>query len=284
MQLLKSFKSKDRKTIKFLQETDDNHIIETGYYNLDEHIICISSQVGCPMACIFCATTKPIDTKAFIRNLTTEEIVKQVENIILNLKLNKSKKKILFSFMGMGEPFLNYENVVNSIKKLSETFPNSRTTISTLGINPTLIKKLAHEKIDNVLKLHLSLHAPTDALRKKILPKAQKIQATLEALKKFSKIRKVPVKVNYILIAGLNDSPEHASKLANLLKPYSFTVKLSNLNNFNNLKSSDENKFNMFEQILNSKGIKTCRFISTGTDIKAGCGQLRRRYSKKMDY
>jgi len=180
--------------------------------------------------------------------------------------------------MGMGEPFLNYENIVDSIKKLSKKFPNSRTTISTLGTSPTLIKKLAHEKIDTVLKLHLSLHAPTDALRKKILPKAQKIQPILEAFKYFSSVRSVPLKINYILIAGLNDSPDHASKLANLLKPYPFTVKLSNLNDFNNLKSSDKSKFDEFEKVLNASRIKTCRFISTGTDIKAGCGQLRRHY------
>jgi len=284
MKLLKSFKSKDGKTTKYLQQTDDGHIIETGYYDLDEHIICISSQIGCSMGCIFCATTNPDDllntNKAFIRNLTSEEITQQVGNIFLRLKKQGKlgSKKILFSFMGMGEPFLNYENIVDSIKKLSKKFPNSRTTISTLGTSPTLIKKLAHEKIDTVLKLHLSLHAPTDALRKKILPKAQKIQPALEAFKYFSSVRSVPLKVNYILIANLNDSPDHASKLANLLKPYSFTVKLSNLNDFNNLKSSDKSIFDEFEKILNSKGIKTCRFISTGTDIKAGCGQLRRHY------
>lgn len=289
MKVLKSFKSKDRKTTKYLQQTDDGNIIETGYYNLDEHVICISSQIGCSMGCIFCATTNPDDlsntNKAFIRNLTSKEITQQVDNIFLCMKKQGKLglKKILFSYMGMGEPFLNYENVVNSIKKLSKEFPNSRTTISTSGINPALIKKLTHEKINTVLKIHLSLHAPTNILRKKILPKAQKIQPALEALKYFSSIRSVPLKVNYILIADLNDSPEHASKLANLLKPYPFIVKLSNLNDFNNLKSSDENKFDAFEKILNSSGIKTCRFISTGTDIKAGCGQLRRRYYSKKN-
>ena len=284
MKLLKSFKSKDGKTIKYLQQTDDGYVIETGYYNLDEHIICISSQIGCRIGCIFCATTNPDDSlnanKTFVRNLTAKEITQQVGNIFLRLKKQGKldSKKILFSYMGMGEPFLNYENVVKSVKILSKKFPNSRTTISTLGVSPALIKKLAHEKINTVLKLHLSLHAPTDSLRKKILPKAQKIQPVLEALKYFSSVKNVPLKVNYILIESLNDSSEHASKLADLLKLYPFTVKLSNLNDFNNLKSSSRNKFDVFEKILNSKGIKTCRFISTGTDIEAGCGQLRRRY------
>ncbi|MFC1612926.1 radical SAM protein [Patescibacteria group bacterium] len=287
MELLKSFKSKDEKTIKYLQKTDDGHIIETGYYNLDEHIVCISSQIGCQMGCIFCATTNPVDSlnpnKSFIRNLTSEEITQQVKNIFLHLQKQGElkSKKILFSYMGMGEPFLNYENVVNSIKILSKEFPNSRATISTIGINPTLIKKIGHEKIDITLKVHLSFHAPNDKLRKKILPKAQKIQPALEALKYFSSVRNVPVKVNYILIKGVNDAQKHASQLSNLLKPYSFTVKLSNLNDFNNLKPSNKNKFDAFKKMLNSKGIKTCKFIPTGTDIKAGCGQLRRHYYDK---
>lgn len=287
MKLLKSFKSKDGKTIKYLQKTDGGHIIETGYYNLDEHIFCISSQIGCQMGCIFCATTNPIDSlnqnQIFIRNLTSKEIVQQVKNIFLRLqKHNKLKsKKVLFSFMGMGEPFLNYKNVVDSIKILSKEFPNSRATIATLGISPTLIKKLAREKIDTVLKLHLSLHAPNNTLRKKILPKAQKIQPALEALKYFSSVRGVPAKVNYILIKDINDSQKHAAQLANLLKTYPFTVKLSNLNDFNNLETSDADKFDLFEKTLNLNGIKTCRFISIGTDIKAGCGQLRRHYYNK---
>lgn len=287
MKIIKSFKSKDGKTIKYLQKTDDGHIIETGYYNFDEHIICISSQIGCQMGCIFCATTNPVDllnpNKSFIRNLTSEEIVRQVKNIFLRLQKNGKlkSKRILFSYMGMGEPFLNYKNVVDSIKILSKEFPNSRATISTLGIRPTLIKKLAQEKINTTLKLHLSLHAPNDALRKKILPKAQRIQPALEALKYFSSVRRVPAKVNYILIKNINDSQKHAAQLANLLKSYLFTVKLSNLNDFNNLEASEADKFDLFEKTLNLNEIKTCRFISTGTDIKAGCGQLRRHYHNK---
>lgn len=286
MKIVKSLISSDKKTIKYLQKAEDDHIIETGYYNLDEHIICVSSQIGCLMGCIFCATTKPVDTldpnKHFIRNLTSKEIVQQVENILQRIKQNKLRsKRILFSYMGMGEPFLNYQNVLKSIKILSKKFPQSRTTISTLGIKPSLVRKLARTKINTILKLHLSLHAPNDALRKKILPKAQKIQSALGALKYFSLVRNTPAKVNYILIKNINDSKNCAVQLSKLLQPYPFTVKLSKLNDFNNLKSSSGDKFDDFEKILNNNGIKTCRFISTGTDIKAGCGQLRRHYYNK---
>lgn len=265
---------------------EDGNVIETGYYELDEHVICISSQIGCQMGCIFCATTMPIDgikSNPFVRNLSVDEIVEQVDNIVRvkQKKKNFDDKKILFSYMGMGEPFLNYENVVTSVKILSKKFPNSRTTISTLGVNSKLIRQLAETNIDTTLKLHLSLHAPNDKLRKKILPNAGKISTALEALNFFSSTKGTKTKVNYILIKDLNDSEKQAIELSKLLKPYSFIVKLSNLNDINYLASSELEKFDLFEKILAKEKIKTCKFFSTGVDIKAGCGQLRRYYAKK---
>lgn len=283
MKIVRSYKSKDGKTTKYLQKTTDGNIIETGYYNLDEHIVCISSQVGCSMGCTFCATTDPIDnfkpTKKFVRNLTAKEIVQQVGNVLKVLKPKAlSSKRVLLSFMGMGEPFLNYQNVVRSIEGLSNDFPNSRATVATLGIAPEKMREIAHKEFPILLKLHLSLHAPSDKLRKKILPKAGEIKPSLEALKHFLVTKKVPVKVNYILIRDLNDFEIHAVQLAELLKSYSFIVKLSKLNPYKDLKLSAMAKFNVFEKTLHSYGIETCRFISTGTDIKAGCGQLRRHF------
>ena len=231
MKIIKKLLSKDKTTIKYLQETEDGHIIETGYYNLNEHIICISSQIGCRMNCIFCATTKPTtehNFKRFIRNLTTKEIIKQVENILRKISNEKiNSKKILFSFAGMGEPFLNYNSVVKSIKILTEKYPNSRTTISTMGINSKLMKNLANENIPTELKLHLSLHAPNDILRKKILPNAKSIKQNLEALEEFASITKTIPKVNYILIKNINDSKNHAIQLSELLKPFPFIIKLA---------------------------------------------------------
>ena len=90
------------------------------------------------------------------------------------------------------------------------------------------------------------------------------------------------VKVNYVLIKDLNDSEDHANQLAKLLEPYPFIVKLSNLNEFNNLLPSSTDKFDLFEKILNSKGIETCRFFSEGVGIKAGCGQLRKHHYKTI--
>lgn len=281
MNIIKKLESTDGYTTKFLQETKDGHVIETGYYNLDENTFCISSQIGCLMRCVFCATTLPseLSNKPFIRNLTKKEIIQEVENIIKILPSKRLKsKQILFSFMGMGEPLLNYDNVVGSIKFLSKKYPYSRTTISTIGNRPNLMKKLAKEKIDTTLKLHLSLHASNNKIRKTILPSTEQLKPALEALEYFSRTRNIKSKVNYVLIKGLNDSKKDALELARILKPYSFTVKLSNLNDINGLKTSPIDKFRVFEKVLNEKNIETCRFFSIGTDIKAGCGQLRRDF------
>jgi len=283
MKIIKSLNSSDGFAIKYLQKTEDNNIIETGYYDLDEHIVCISSQIGCSMGCIFCSTAAPIDlikpNLRFVRNLSAKEIIQQVRNVLDLLDKNKlSEKRILFSYMGMGEPFLNYDNLIKSIKILSRDYSRSRATIATIGTETGLIKKLSHEQFDILLKLHLSLHAPNDELRKKILPKAGNINNALEALSYFSSTRNVPCKVNYILIKGFNDSGRHATQLAKLLQNYPFIVKLSNLNKFNQLEPSSLDKFELFENILNLYNIKTCRFFSIGAEIQAGCGQLRRHY------
>jgi 23S rRNA (adenine2503-C2)-methyltransferase len=279
MKIIKSLSSRDGKTTKFLQQTGDKNVIETGFYDLDEYIVCISSQIGCAMGCIFCATTSPNKSGqlSFIRNLEADEIVTQTMNALTGIPKEKLfSKKILFSYMGMGEPLLNYNNIIASIRVLTKKFPNSRATISTIGVDTKKMCELAQEEISTTLKLHLSVHAPNDVLRKQILPTARPLKEALNALEYFSKKRKVLCKVNYVLISGVNDSRKHAEELAKLLKGYQFTVKLSNLNDFNGLEGSGTEKFELFENILKKAGLATCRFISIGTDIEAGCGQLRR--------
>jgi 23S rRNA (adenine2503-C2)-methyltransferase len=281
MKIIKKVISKDGRTIKYLQQTRDRLVIETSYFNLDEHIICISTQIGCMIGCIFCATSRnQLGKKRFVRNLTDREIVQQVKNIINDLGENKLRhEKILFSYMGMGEPLLNYKNVIKSIKTLTKQHPNSRVTISTSGIVPKLMKRLAKEKCTCELKLHLSLHAPNDKLRKQIMPRMKEVKSALNALKFFSITKKTPAKVNYLLINKINDSKTNAKGLATLLKDYPFIVKLSRLNSCKTFKPSTSKTLKMFERILRQSGVKTCRFFrrSHGSDIQAGCGQLRLR-------
>jgi len=280
MKVIKALVSRDGVSRKFLQETTDGNIIETGYYDLDERIICISSQIGCAMGCIFCATSLPLKAngaKPFVRNLTASEIVRQVENVLTAVSSSGPRKKILFSFMGMGEPFLNYKNVVASIKLLERQFPHSRTTIATTGVNSELIKKLAHERFSTTVKVHLSLHAPNDTLRKKIMPHVRTIKPSLEALRYYAEHKYMTLKVNYAPIRGVNDSKTQATQLAELLRQYPFIVKLSLLNRIKTLRPSNNGTFLMFEKILRARGLKTHRFSSNGPDIQVGCGQLRRR-------
>lgn len=278
VKIIKKLIANDKTTRKYLMMTDDKHIIETGYYDLDEHIVCISSQVGCPMGCLFCASGR-VKNKLLVRNLSSEEIVEQVKNVLSSIEQKRLReKRILFSFMGTGEPFLNYDNLIKSIQLLEKRFPSSRTTISTLGIRPTLVRKLTRLKFKNTLKLHLSLHAPNDQLRQKILPRVGNLYPILEALNYFSSLRGVIAKINYVLIKNLNDSDKQALQLAKLLKPYPFVVKLSQLNQINGLKPASKNRFKAFAKILNCQGIKTCKFTSSGTDIKAGCGQFKNHY------
>lgn len=288
MRIIKQVKSKDGIAIKFLQQTWDKQIIETGYYNSAENIICISTQIGCPVRCIFCATNdladKPKPHWNFIRNISCEEICQQVDNVLeVVINKNNKSKPMLISYMGMGEPFLNYENVICSIKKLSLKYPNiKQATIATSGISPEKMKELAKRKFGIKVKIHLSLHAPNEKLRKKIMPMSKSIKKAIEAMAFYSKIKKEKLKINYAPIAGLNDSDGNIKELAKLLLPYkeNFILKLMVLNNFKKLKKSSEERFNQFEKILKNTGIEVVRFLGDGLDIKAGCGQLRRHYYK----
>lgn len=270
MKVVKKFESKRDASTKHLQKTNDGFLIESGFYSLEEDIICISTQIGCSVGCIFCATS---DSNGFIRNLTTKEIVGQVEGII---KLKRPKKKLLFSFMGMGEPLLNYDNLVEATRILGGKYKGgSRATIATSGVNLDAIRKLAEEKFPILVKLHLSFHAPNDVLRKKIIPKAKPLRETLEAVEYFSNKTKTPVKLIYALIKDLNDHPEQAQKLGELVKDKRLTVKLSQLSPFRNFLPTTKARLNRFEKILEEKGIETVRFVSRGQDIQAACGQLR---------
>ena len=279
MKIIKKAKTSDLKVAKYLQRTRDNQIIETGYYNLDEYILCLSTQVGCSMGCVFCASspsTQDHDSdQGFRRNLTTKEIVKQAQNILKEVGISSLERKgILFSYMGTGEPLLNYDNVVKSIHSLFKIYPNSRATVSTVGVDTSKMRALADQKFSSVVKLHLSLHAPNDKLRKKLLPNAGEIQPALEALQYFSERAKQTVKVNYVLIKNINDSVSNAIELSRLLEKYKFIVKLSALNPFNNLLPSPERTFKIFEDTLVAHRLRVCRFYSAGTDIRAGCGQF----------
>jgi 23S rRNA (adenine2503-C2)-methyltransferase len=281
MKLRKSFASRDGVSYKYIQETGDHHFIETGAFDIGEAAVCISTQIGCPLGCVFCASTKPVDSNnpelKYIRNLTADEIVSQVENVIAHTKLDKD---MMLSYMGIGEPFLNYEAVLESIRRLAKHEGIKRATIATSGVRPELIRKLAKEEFSIPVKIQLSLHAPSQTLRKSIMPGSKSLKDAIEATYYFAKETKQNIKVNYVLIKGINDRKEDALKLAKLLtnKRDWLSVKLMRLQPIGDLVEAQESSFKLFEDILDSNKVRHDRYVTDGRDIQSNCGQLRRYY------
>jgi len=270
----KEFYSKDEKTVKTLTTLCDDLRIESVLmrYRDGRNSVCVSTQVGCPLGCRFCATGK----FGYKRNLEWNEIIEQV--IYFARLLKKENKKITnIVFMGMGEPFLNYENVKKSILILNDkdgfNLGMRRFSISTVGI-PKMILKLA-EDLPQV-NLAISLHAPNDKLRSKLMPINQKypIDIVLKAVDEYIKITNRRVMFEYIMINNINDKEEYAYELAELLKNKLCFVNLIPCNKVNDYISSKKEKINKFMSILTKLNISVVQRTSFGQDIKAACGQL----------
>ena len=270
-----TFTSGDKRTVKAVINLKDNLKIETVLmrHKNERNTVCVSSQVGCPLGCIFCATGK----SGFKRNLEVFEIVEQV--LFFARYLKKDKQKITnIVFMGMGEPFLNYDNVLDSIKILNDkegfNLGARRFSISTVGIIEG-IKKLAEEKLE--VNLAISLHAPDDTLRSKIIPINRKypLSKVLKAIEEYIKKTRRRVMFEYIMIKGLNDSDEHAKKLAELMKKRELSfVNLISYNPTGIFKPSLSIRIKKFKDILEKARIAVTQRYRFGQDIKGACGQL----------
>ncbi len=254
-------------TEKFLIELDDGKKIESVLIKHKRTVCaCVSSQVGCAMKCSFCAT----GLMGFSRNLTKEEIVAQFE------LMGGIKKITNVVFMGMGEPLHNYNNVVMAVNELrKQGLSWQKITVSTIGI-PDKIKQLGK---DTQCKLALSLHAPNDALRSKLVPLNNRfsIKEIIEACKEFPLRKKCELMIEYVLLAGINDSSECAKELAVLLKQIPFVV--INLIPYNivqgiSFERPSLEQCNKFKQILIDAGFKTIIRTTKGLDSNAACGML----------
>lgn len=268
--------SADGKTIKALLTLDDGLKIETVLMRFqDRNTICVSSQVGCPLGCLFCATGQ----MGFKRDLSVSEIVGQV--LFFAQLLKKENQKITnVVFMGMGEPFLNYENVITSIKILNDPgkmgLGARRFSISTAGIVEG-IKKLAEEKLE--IKLAISLHAPNDEIRLKLMPISQKYFLTelMKAVEDYVKKTKRKVMFEYVMLNGINDSETEAKELAKLLRKPLYHLNLIQYNETGKFKSSTPLKVLAFKKILEKEGVSFTERYRFGTEINAACGQLAAR-------
>lgn len=267
--------SVDGETYKFLWKLSEGNFVESVLICSGERrTICVSSQVGCPARCAFCASGQ----KGFMRNLRPAEIVEQVVQI--NHWLSERNERISHVvFMGMGEPFKNYDAVLMAIRLLSDpdglNISQRRITVSTVGITEG-IRRFTGEGLKT--SLVLSLHAPNQKIRQKIIPYARKypLDEIMKAMDAFSLKTKRDVTYEYVLIEGVNDHPDHAFELAHLLKGKQCTVNLIPYNPVQGVRlNRPSNKaIKHFRSVLfGAKIVNTCRYTK-GPDINAACGQL----------
>jgi 23S rRNA (adenine2503-C2)-methyltransferase len=276
LQLAKVSDSSDKETYKFLWKLDDGALVESVLIcSGDRRTVCVSSQVGCPARCAFCASGK----QGFFRNLKPAEIVEQILQINSWLA-PKGERVSHIVYMGMGEPMKNYEHVMRSIRLICDpellNLSQRRITVSTVGVVEG-IRRLANDD-DLKVNLVLSLHAPNQHIRKKIIPYARQypLETVIEAMDDYAGKKKKYITYEYILIAGINDHPDHAHELGNLLRGKQATINLIPLNPIPgiNLKRPDKQAIKNFRAVLFGHGIaNTCRYTK-GDDIAAACGQL----------
>ena len=266
------FASKDSKTTKALITLADALQIETVMLTHKDgrHTICVSTQVGCPLGCTFCATGK----LGLKRNLEVGEILEQV--LFFARALKKEKKRVSnVVFMGMGEPFLNYKNTIKAISYLNEDLGIGarHISVSTSGIIKG-IEKLTSEKMQ--LNLAISLHAPNDKLRSELMPINRQfpLKDLLKAVDKYIAKTGRRVMFEYLMIKGINDSPSQAKQLAELMKKPLHMVNLIPYNPTDVFLPSDKKIIDNFKNILEQEGIAVTQRYSFGQDIDAACGQL----------
>ena len=277
----KTFVSEDKNTTKALFALKDGFKIETVLmrHKKKRNTVCVSSQVGCPLNCSFCATAK----MGFKRDLEAWEIIEQVLFFARYLKKNKEKITNVV-FMGMGEPFLNYQNVIGAIKILNDkegfNLGARHFSISTVGIVEG-IRKIAKEKLQ--INLAISLHAPDDKLRLKLMPinKKYPIKEILNAVDGYVNNTRRRVMFEYIMINDLNDSDTHAKSLAELMKNPLYFVNLISCNQTGIFKPSLSSRIREFKEILEKEGVIVTQRYRFGKDIKGACGQLAAEVEKK---
>ena len=261
-------------TQKFLLRLADGRHIESVFIpDTPSMTFCISTQVGCAMACAFCLTGK----MGLVRNLTAGEIVGQVRVLAGALDMRDSAFNIVL--MGMGEPLHNYDETMKALRILADpqgfALPPRRVTLSTVGLLPAL-ERLATEPV--MPNLAISLHAPNDLVRGELVPLNRKYGVTeiIAACKRFPLQKRRRITFEYVLLAGVNDSPQDARLLAKLLARVKSKVNLIPLNAAPGIpfeRPSDE-AIDRFAKVLADAGLLVSVRKSRGRDIRAACGQL----------
>ncbi len=254
-------------TVKALFRTADGHPVEAVLmrYRDGRRSICVSSQSGCPLTCSFCAT----GAMRFGRNLRASEILDQV------LHFRRLEPVNHLVFMGMGEPFLNYDEVLAAARRLPDVgITHRRTTISTVGWLPGLERFV--DEVEEPIRLALSIHAADPRLRSTLMPVNDRypLPSVLDACRRYFELRHRKVFVEYVLLAGVNDSPERARELVQLLDPKVFKVNLIPYNPTGMFDGSSRDAIAAFKHVLDRARIPATVRLTRGRDIAAACGQL----------
>lgn len=270
----------DDGTIKWALKIADGQAIETVFIPDGERgTLCVSSQVGCALDCSFCSTAQ----QGFNRNLSVAEIIGQVwfaTRRLGNIKTTGQRKVTNVVMMGMGEPLLNFDNVTQAMDLMLDDFAyglsKRRVTLSTSGVVPGLEKLIGRSDI----ALALSLHATNNELRNELVPINRKypIEVLLPAVKRYIESTKANKKVTieYVMLKGVNDKPEHARELARLLKDLPSKINLIPFNPFpqTRYETSNQKDIDKFGEIMFKKGFVVVTRRTRGDDIDAACGQL----------
>jgi 23S rRNA (adenine2503-C2)-methyltransferase len=258
-------------TVKYLLKLADGEIVETVGIPSDKRLtVCVSTQIGCPMACDFCATGKG----GYKRNLTRGEIVDQV----LTVQEDFQERVSNVVFMGMGEPLLNTENVILAIKSLNQDVGiGARSlTLSTVGIRDRILQVAEHQL---QITLAVSLHAPNQALREQLIPSAKPypIEDLLAECREYVEITGRRVTFEYILLAGVNDLPAHALELSKRLRGFQSHVNLIPYNPIEEVdyKRPTRDRIEAFVKVLQEQNTAVSVRYSRGLEADAACGQLR---------
>ena len=266
-------KQHDKDTYKFLFKLNDGNHIEAVLMQHDYgNSVCVSSEVGCNMGCAFCESGR-LKKK---RNLYTYEMVQEL--LLIEKEIGKRISSVVV--MGIGEPFDNYDNVINFLKIINDpkglAIGARHITVSTCGLVPKIIE---FAQLPYQFNLALSLHAPYDELRDKLMPvnKLYNISKVMDAISKYYAITNRRITIEYVMLKGVNDSIDDAKKLVDLLKGMNIYVNLIPYNETSHIefKKTDKDNILKFGKYLQDNGITVTIRKEFGSKIDAACGQLR---------
>ena len=274
--------SSDGLTRKYLLRLNDGQVIETVLMGYDGRFTaCLSSQAGCAMGCVFCATGQ----MGFVRHLTVGEITAQVRHVRRMLAQSHPHRRLRnIVLMGMGEPLHNYDSVMKAMDIVSDvrgaSIGPSRIAISTVGLVPNILR-MAEE--NRPYRLAVSLHGSTEAERSALVPTSKKwnLESLIAACRNYCKITGKRIFFEWTLIAGKNDSPETAGRLVALLEGIDSHVNIIPLNPTNGFAGAASESGSEFQKIIRKSGIPCTFRQRRGIDVAAGCGMLKAEKLRK---